>query len=179
MKIYVASSWRNPRQPEVIRHLEELGLEPYDFRNPRPGDEGFSWGETDPDGWRNRRTIPEKGSDLVDVESYLRMIAHPRAVEGFRCDFDAMCDADAFVLVLPCGKSAHLELGWAAGAGVPTAVLLEDPIEPELMYRMTSFLARDLDELSGWLLTVLESVQARARARDLYREARGDMDLLR
>lgn len=158
MKIYVASSWRNPTQPAVIRHLEELGLEPYDFRNPHQA-EGFSWSEVDPDAWRSRVTIPAKGTDFVDVNRYLRMVAHPRAVEGFRSDFDAMNDADAFVLVLPCGKSAHLELGWAVGRGLPTAILLEDPIEPELMYRMVDFLARDLGHLSGWLLARLEDRQ--------------------
>lgn len=42
MKIYVASSWRNERQPEVVEHLRSFGYEVYDFRNPAPGDTGFS-----------------------------------------------------------------------------------------------------------------------------------------
>ena len=66
-------------------------------------------------------------------------------------DFAAMQRADTFVLVLPCGKSAHLELGWAVGAGKRTAVLHEDPCEPELMYRMVDHLAPSMVSLLRWL----------------------------
>lgn len=79
------------------------------------------------------------------------MVSHPVAIEGFSADFAAMERADTFVLVLPCGKSAHLELGWAVGAGKRTAILLEDPVEPELMYRMVDFMTPSTDELLGWL----------------------------
>ena len=34
-KIYVASSWRNPYQPEVVAALKKAGHEVYDFRNPK------------------------------------------------------------------------------------------------------------------------------------------------
>ena len=54
--------------------------------------------------------------------------------------------ADAFVLVMPCGRSAHLELGWAAGAGKPTAILLSDG-EPELMYKMVDDICVSIDEV--------------------------------
>ena len=57
-----------------------------------------------------------KGSDWEAADEYLRMIAHPRAIEGYNSDFAAMRAADTFVMVLPCGKSAHLELGWAVGS---------------------------------------------------------------
>ena len=36
---------------------------------------------------------------------------------------DALLEADACVLVLPCGASAHLEFGYAVGAEKLTAVL--------------------------------------------------------
>jgi len=44
--------------------------------------------------------------------------------------------ADTFVFVLPWGKSVHLEPGWAVGAGKRKAILLEDRVERELMYKM-------------------------------------------
>lgn len=94
---------------------------------------------------------PSKGSDWVSIDTYKWMVDHPRALEGFNADFGAMQQADTFVLVLPCGKSAHLELGWAVGAGKRTAILLEDPVEPELMYRMVDHLASSLFDLLGWL----------------------------
>lgn len=117
----------------------------------------------DPTVWRHKaggysvcgslktHAAPKKGSDYEPVDEYLRMIEHPRALEGFEADFNAMQKANTFVLVLPCGKSAHLELGWAVGAGKRTAILLEDPMEPELMYRMVDHLATSVVDLLGWL----------------------------
>lgn len=151
--VYVASSWRNPMQPAVIQTLRAAGIDCYDFRNPKGGT-GFSWREvkSDYDGPPiGVDGIRSKGSDWEPVDEYLRMIAHPRAVEGFDADFTAMQKADTFVMVLPCGKSAHLELGWAIGAGKKTIILLEDPVEPELMYRMAGCLTSSLFELLGVL----------------------------
>lgn len=151
--VYVASSWRNPMQPGVIAALKAAGIPAYDFRNPENGT-GFSWREvkSDYDGPRiGADGIRAKGSDWEPVDEYLRMLEHPRAREGFQSDFDAMQRADTFVMVLPCGKSAHLELGWAIGAGKRTVVLLEDPVEPELMYLCADYLATSVMDLLGWL----------------------------
>lgn len=65
-----------------------------------------------------------------------RVLATRIAGEGFDSDMAALRACDACVLVLPCGRSAHLELGWAAGARKETIVLCPDPEEPELMYLM-------------------------------------------
>ena len=74
MKLYVASSWRNPVHPSVVEVLLEAGHEVYDFRNP-PGGTGFSWREVDPGEPRQAfagapLTIPTKGTDLVSPERY-------------------------------------------------------------------------------------------------------------
>ncbi len=140
MYVYVASSWRNQLYTGVIHTLRAAGIEHYDFRNP-PGGAGFRWEEV---GGR-------PGTEPVPQDVYLKMLDHPHAVEGFAADFDAMQRADTVVLVLPCGRSAHLELGWAVGAGKRTAVLLDDPVTPELMYRMVDYLAPSLFDLLGWL----------------------------
>lgn len=133
-KIYVASSWRNTIQPAVCAALHRDGHIVYDFKNPRPGNHGFQWSEIDPN-WQ--QWTPEQYRNALD---------HPIAKRGFASDFDAMKWADTFVLVLPCGRSAHLELGWACGQGKLTLVLL-DKSEPELMARMVDHLCLDLDEL--------------------------------
>jgi nucleoside 2-deoxyribosyltransferase len=44
--------------------------------------------------------------------------------------------ADCCVLVLPCGRSAHIEAGYMAGRGKPVWVLAVEPCEPELMYKL-------------------------------------------
>ncbi len=64
----------------------------------------------------------------------------------------ALRSADAVVLVLPSGKSAHLELGWAAGAGKRTCVYSpEETMTPELMYLMCDHIAPTMVDLLGWL----------------------------
>ena len=98
--------------------------------------------------------IRVRGSETMTKPVYLAAIEHPRAAEGYASDFAAMQRADTFVLVLPCGRSAHLELGWAVGAGKRTAILLDGATEdmvPELMYKMVDHLATDIDDLLGWL----------------------------
>ncbi len=150
--VYVASSWRSAIQPAVIHTLRAAGIDCYDFRNPAEGSVGFSWRQTrDGEPMSVDQGVKAKGSDWEPVDEYLRMVEHPRARLGFQNDFAAMEKADTFVMVLPCGKSAHLELGWAIGAGKRTAILLEDPVEPELMYRMADYLAPNLVDLLGWL----------------------------
>lgn len=133
-KIYVASSWRNAQQADVVARLQAAGHEVYDFKNPRPQDHGFSWSEIDPDwkGW-----TPEKYREALD---------HRIAQRGFGSDFGAMKWADTFVLVLPCGRSAHLELGWACGQGKETFVILEE-CEPELMVKMCDHICLNVDEV--------------------------------
>lgn len=62
-------------------------------------------------------------------------LAHPVSQDGFDFDIEAMRWADACVLLLPCGLSAHLEAGWCAGQGKAVAVLAPEIREPELMYK--------------------------------------------
>lgn len=122
MKIYVASSWRNLIQPEVVLRLRSLGHDVYDFRNPAPGNTGFSWREIHPD-WEN-----------WTPEQYREALNHPVAKEGFRHDMTALRECQACLLVLPSGRSASWEFGWALGNGKHGAVLMLDKCEPELMY---------------------------------------------
>lgn len=138
MKCYVASSWRNEaRQQSVVAALRAESHEVYDFRNPAPGNTGFSW--------RSCAT-PEQ---LVDPRRFRdEVLTHRIARQGFMLDMNALREADATVLVLPCGRSAHLELGYAVGRGQKTIVLLDDPMsEPELMYLMCSAICTTIGEV--------------------------------
>ena len=137
MKLYVASSWRNTKQPLVVAQLRDWGHEVYDFRNPREDDSGFHWSEIDPD-WQHWAPI-----------QFRNALKHPLALKGFRSNVNAMCWADACVLVLPCGRSAHLEAGWFTGEK-PLYILLSDG-EPELMYAMATKLCVSLDKLKAAL----------------------------
>ena len=118
-RIYLASSWRNEAQPEVLEALRDAGHNVYDFRNP-PGGE---WDSTGP--WW---TKADPG-DLKEAERLKNM--------AFAIDLEHMEWAEIFVLLLPCGKSAHLEAGWATGRGKRTLILNPDFVdEIELMYRL-------------------------------------------
>ncbi len=134
MNVYVASSWRNERQPEVVETLISEGFEVYDFRNPEEGDNGFHWSEIDPN-WEN-----------WSPESFKACLAHPIAEECFSKDMTALKMCDVCVLVLPCGRSAHLEAGWALGSGKKVIILLSDG-EPELMYKMTDYICTSIEEV--------------------------------
>lgn len=123
-KIYVASSWRNTLYPSVVEILREAGNDVYDFRFPHPDQPGFSW-----------RNIAEGWKDWTPQE-YIAGLDHEISCGGFADDFSAMKWADTCVLVLPCGKSAHIEAGWFTGAGKDLFILLNGPMEPELMYRL-------------------------------------------
>jgi hypothetical protein len=136
MRVYVASSWRNERQQEVVKRIREAGHEVYDFRNPEPENHGFHWSEIDPQ-WKTWTSKQFK--DALD---------HPIAEAGFERDFSAMMWSDACVLVMPCGRSAHLELGWCAGAKKISIILLaKEPDEPELMYKLADHICLSIHEV--------------------------------
>ena len=135
MRVYVASSWRNTFQPEVVQVLREDGHEVYDFK----GSEGFSWREVDPE-WLN-----------WNPQSYLRGLIHPCAERGFKRDMDALVKADACVMVMPCGMSASLETGWAKGAGKPTFVYVPELREPDLMVKIADCVTSDLSIIRALL----------------------------
>jgi hypothetical protein len=140
VRIYVASSWRNPYQQDVVRVLRSAGHDVYDFRNPAPGNDGFRW------------TAIEPAPRPWDVDTYRRVMAHPIAAQGHALDFGAMNWCQVCVLVLPAGRSASWELGWCMGAGKRGVLLQLQPEEPELMFRdatIAGSLAEMLDAVDG------------------------------
>ena len=157
MRIYVASSWRNERQPEVVRRLREAGHKVYDFRNPPGGPStgaqgtGFHWSDID-ENWQDWTPSQFAGA-----------LGHPDAINGFAMDFGGLCWCDACVLVLPCGRIAHLEAGFVAGQGKPVVALLADG-EPELMYRMFAVMVETIEDLPAAMETAAETEAQRHRA---------------
>ena len=116
----------------MVMALRRAGHTAYDFR-----ESGFSWSDcADEAALRD----PKRFRDEV--------LTTPVAKEGFRRDMDALEQSQATVLVLPCGLSSHLELGYAVGAGQRTIVLFgDDPYGPELMYLMCSKICMTVDEV--------------------------------
>lgn len=131
MKIYVASSWRNEYQPSVVKFLRSDGHEVYDFRD----SDGFHWSEVDP-AWIS-----------WTPDQYIRGLGHPCANRGFYRDMEALRSCEALVMVMPCGVSAAMEMGWAVGSGRPVAVYAPEIREPNLMVKMAGMITSDLEEI--------------------------------
>lgn len=64
---------------------------------------------------------------------------------------DALRECDACVYVMPCGVSASLEAGWAAGAGKPVIVYVPGLREPDLMVKMANVVTDDLAVVRSFL----------------------------
>ena len=149
-RIYVASSWRNEHQPAVVETLRGWGHDVFDFRRPLTGGpqgdlaagvpplpDGFHWSEIDPE-W-----------EAWTPQEYREALDHPLAQAGFASDARGLDWCDTCLLVQPCGTSAHLELGWAIGAGRDSAIYFPDGarVEPELMPKFADEILLGRDEL--------------------------------
>lgn len=144
-KIYVASSWRNPGYGEMCNYIRSKGYEVLDWRqadHPMP-----RWSCADP--------LFQEAADTQNWSPELARAAlqHPLAKLVFERDMRLIDQADALLLLTPCGRSAHFEAGVAQGRGLPRAVFYEDGVEPELMTAdMTPLASRE--QLSVWLAGV-------------------------
>lgn len=174
--IYVASSWRNPRYEGILDALTQWNIAFYNWRD----EEGFHWSDVMQaelvctvchvekskclPGGRYYTLCPfsKDGSDHVWSGStdhwttpippyqFISAMEHERSIAGFQRDMNHLRDAEAVILLLPCGKSAHLEAGWAAGAGKPLALYAPEPLQPELMYGMMELITADIHLLMKW-----------------------------
>lgn len=102
----------------MVNTLREAGHEVYDFRH-----QSVSWEEFD-------RNVTEG----VTAEELFDVLNHPVVKARFNNDMNALKDCDAVVCVLPCGRSAHLELGYGIGTGKRTVLLWHDGDEPDIMH---------------------------------------------
>ena len=132
MKIYLASSWRNEHYTEVLDRLREEGFDVYDFRNE---DTAFHWRSVHAE-WKK-----------WDLFSFVQALETKIAIRGFASDLSAMRRSDVCVLLLPCGRSAHLEAGWFVGKGKQLFILVPEDIEPELMYSMADGVLGSVEDL--------------------------------
>lgn len=119
--VYIAGSLRNPAIVEVHKAIEAKG-----------NWEVFSdWKAAHPDGddaWRDY--------EQALGYTYIEALQRPAARNIFEFDKRWIDRSQAMVLVLPAGKSGHLELGYAIGKGKKGYILLEeeDPERFDVMY---------------------------------------------
>ena len=139
MKIYTASSWRNPFYDGIVASLKAAGHDVYDFKttiSTHGKTVAFNWNQCD-ENWEN-----------WDFSGFMKGLEHPLAKNAFAADKNGMDTADIGVLVLPCGSSAHLEAGYMVGRGKPVYVLLPPGvIRAELTYKLATKILSDNGEL--------------------------------
>ncbi len=137
MRLYLIGSLRNPRIPEIAALLRQDGLEVFD--------DWFPAGPKADDHWRDYEQ--QRGHDLVNA------LEGPAANHVFDFDKHYLDSCETAMLVLPSGRSGHLELGYMAGRGKPTFILMdEEPERYDVMYRFARQVFRDEDEMRAYFL---------------------------
>ncbi len=131
-RIYISSSWKNPHHQKLVEALRQRGHKVYDFRHPCGREDRSVWEETGVTGkiYRSDGHTGLLGSELSEA------LGDERARKRFDEHRDAMYDADTCVLLLPSGRSSHLEAGYMKGLGKRVYVFGSqyDIHQPELMY---------------------------------------------
>ena len=117
--IYLIGSLRDPAVPILGNTLRQLGFDVFD--------DWFAAGEIADDRWQEYEQL--RGHTLAQaLDGYA-------AQHVFRYDLHHLNRADIGVLLLPCGKSGHIEAGYLVGQGKPVYVLLPDePSRFDVMY---------------------------------------------
>lgn len=132
--IYLIGSLRNPEVPKISKALRDDGHEVFD--------DWFAAGPIADDSWQAYET--ERGH------------TYPEALEGyaanhvFQFDRTHLDRCSAGILVLPAGKSGHIELGYLIGQGKPGYILFDkEPERWDVMYRFATGVYFNLGDLLG------------------------------
>ena len=139
MKIYLIGSLRNPRIPEIGSLLRAEGYDIFD--------DWHAAGPEADDYWQKYSTT--RG------QTYPQALASHAAQHIFQFDRVHLNSSDAGILVTPAGKSGYMELGYLAGRGCPTFILLEQvPERWDVMAAFATAVCPDLPTLIAYLAGV-------------------------
>lgn len=109
MKIYMASSWKNAAIVIAIANfLRSLGHEVDCFCEQTDKRFSFCWQEI--------------VDDIRDTDA-ISFLKEEEAKKAFKEDKKWLDWCEVCLLVLPCGKSAHLEAGYSVGKGKHLAII--------------------------------------------------------
>jgi hypothetical protein len=118
--IYLIGSLRNPQVLEIASEIRKTtGWEVFD--------DWYAAGPEADDMWRDYEK--QRG------RNYRGGLEGLAAKHVFDFDLHHLNRATGGVLVLPAGRSGHLELGYLIGQGKPGYILLDDPERWDVMYR--------------------------------------------
>lgn len=127
--IYLIGSLRNPKVMEVAKELRTYGYDVFD-----------NWMAAGPiadDSWMEYSK--QKGL------SYKEALQSYEAKHVFEFDKYHLDRCDMAVLLMPAGKSGHLEIGYMAGQNKPTFVLFDqEPERYDVMYQFCNGIYFDM-----------------------------------
>lgn len=130
--VYIIGSLRNATVPDLGNDLRRAGFDPFD--------DWWGAGHEADDKWRDYENI--RGRD------------HKAALYGYAArhvfNFDKfhLDRCDVAVLVMPAGKSGHLELGYFVGTGKPGFILFDAvPERYDVMHNFATDVFYDVPSL--------------------------------
>jgi len=130
--LYLIGSLRNSSVSSLASQIRGLGFDVFD--------DWFAAGPEADDYWQKYEQ--DRG------HSYSEALKGYAARHVFEFDKAHLIRCDIAVLVLPAGRSGHLELGWFLGKGKPGYILLEgEPDRFDVMYSFANGVFNTKEEL--------------------------------
>jgi len=131
LKVYLIGSLRNPEVPKVANKIRSIGFDVFD--------DWFAAGPEADDKWRDY----EKARGRTFTEALKGLAAD----HIFRFDLHHLDECDIAVLLMPAGKSGHIELGYAVGIGKIGYIVLDNPERWDVMYKFAQGVFNSTEEL--------------------------------
>ena len=139
LKIYLASSWKNAEGVKTILELlRKQGFEVDCFCDQEGGRVGFNIADC----------MKRLGYSITDVDP-ITALQHPAVSKQFKIAFTEdkkwLDWCNCVIMLMPCGRSAHLEAGYAKGQGKLFYILwLNEPAKGEFdnMYQFADGMFR-------------------------------------
>ena len=121
--IYLIGSLRNPKVPELANQLRDLGFDVFDdWFHPGPRADTFL-------------LKYERGRG----HTYAQALKSLAAKHIFEFDLHHVTRCDIGVMLMPTGRSGHLELGFMRGQGKPGYILFDkEPDRFDVMYQFAT-----------------------------------------
>jgi hypothetical protein len=148
--LYLIGSLRNERIPELANKIRKDNPDVEVF------DEWYSAGPRADDHWKDHQR--SKG---LSYQEALRGYAAKNVFDFDRRHLDRSTHA---LLVLPAGKSGHMEIMYAAyGVGAKTGILLEEEdVRWDVMYQFIPTILNSDKGINSWLNSPVEKTTARS-----------------
>jgi len=146
--IYIIGALKNRTIPHLANQIEKLGIEAFD-----------SWQSPGPDA-----DIYLKKYEKLRGRNHLQAMKGYAAQQIFQFDKNHLDRCDAAVLVMPAGKSGHLELGYTIGRGKPGFILFDrEPRKYDIMHLFATDIFYSTKDLLKQLKKLKEKNNGRSR----------------